>query len=243
MVRRVEGLAVCYVYEHWRADKGVCFYVGKGSRGRSTEMNHGRNRHHQAIQAKLRRLGLCVDVRVIARGLTNDEALAFEIERIAFWRSCSTSLTNRTNGGEGAWGMVMSKASIEKMAAKKRGVKRGPQSAEHRRKIGEAQKGKILSESHRAKLRKAWKARRKTPVTEATKAKRAATFAAMSPEEIQLRRQRISQAGMGRTRSAEVRAKISKSSKGKIIPPEQRAKIAATLRARGKGAAQENGLI
>lgn len=28
-------MSIFYVYEHWRPDKDVCFYVGKGSKGRA----------------------------------------------------------------------------------------------------------------------------------------------------------------------------------------------------------------
>lgn len=47
-----------YVYEHWRPDKDICFYVGKG-KGRRANVMYGRGSHHERIQAKLKRLGMC----------------------------------------------------------------------------------------------------------------------------------------------------------------------------------------
>lgn len=90
---------IYYVYEHWRPDRDVCFYVGKGHRRRSGQMT-GRNRHHINVQKKLARLGMCVEVRMVASGLSEHDAFFLEIERIAFWRSMDVGLTNKSSGGE-----------------------------------------------------------------------------------------------------------------------------------------------
>lgn len=92
-----------YVYEHWRLDRDECFYVGKGKDKRAYKMRD-RNLHHRAIMAKLSRDGSGMDVRMVATGLTEDEAFLLEIERIAFWRSVGVDLANLTNGGEGTSG-------------------------------------------------------------------------------------------------------------------------------------------
>jgi hypothetical protein len=120
-----------YVYEHWRPDIGACFYVGKGQTHRAYQMRHGRNRHHKAITAKLIRLGLVAEVKIIAQSLSNEEACAMEIQRIAFWINDGADLANISSGGE--------KSSV--------GVKR---SAEHRQRIAEnnrARKGKASPET------------------------------------------------------------------------------------------------
>lgn len=93
-----------YVYEHWRTDRDECFYVGKGMGSRAYKMGC-RNRHHKAIQAKVIREGCAIEVRIVSSGLTEDEAFALEIERIAFWRSKNIDLANLTNGGEGPSGL------------------------------------------------------------------------------------------------------------------------------------------
>lgn len=92
-----------YVYEHWRLDRDECFYVGKGMKNRAYKMRD-RNARHRAIMAKLSREGSGMEVRMVATGLTEDEAFALEVERIAFWRAAGVGLANRTNGGEGTSG-------------------------------------------------------------------------------------------------------------------------------------------
>jgi len=88
-----------YVYEHWRPDTGVCFYVGKGKGKRAWTLKHFRNRYHKAIVSKLVSMGLSVDVRIIADRLSSDAAIALEISRIAFYGQ--DNLANMTAGGEG----------------------------------------------------------------------------------------------------------------------------------------------
>lgn len=89
-----------YVYEHWRPDLDLPFYVGKGSAARF-DPNLTRNKHHSNIKNKLKKLGMCVEVRMVASGLSEDDALRLEIERIAFWKECGIELSNKTAGGDG----------------------------------------------------------------------------------------------------------------------------------------------
>lgn len=130
-----------YVYEHWRPDKDICFYVGKG-RGPRAEIMGRRNPYHKAIQKHVAKLGMCVEVRMVAEGLTEDEAFSVECDRIAFWRAAGVRLANMTNGGEGVVGMKRTAEHQEKIAAKLRGRKRGRMSDEQRAKISAAKKGK-----------------------------------------------------------------------------------------------------
>lgn len=94
-----------YVYEHWRPDTNQCFYVGKGIRQRARKML-SRNKFHSAIQGKLKRNGLKVGVRIIRRGLTEDEAFALEMELIANWRAKGIELANVGCGGDGQTGLI-----------------------------------------------------------------------------------------------------------------------------------------
>ena len=57
-----------YVYEHWRPDTNVCFYVGKGKGNRAWAMNR-RNKHHKSVQSKLTSLGLSVYVKIIIENI------------------------------------------------------------------------------------------------------------------------------------------------------------------------------
>jgi hypothetical protein len=127
-----------YVYEHWRPDRGECFYVGKGHGRRAHDMLRGRNRWHKFVQAKLSALGTAIEVRIIADGLTEEEAFAKEIERIAFWRNDGADLVNLTTGGDGPAGLVHTEESKRIVSEKLRGKVFSP---ETRAKISAAMKG------------------------------------------------------------------------------------------------------
>jgi hypothetical protein len=105
------------VYEHWRPDTNACFYVGKGKlkRSRSIEARNGR---HARIVAKLRRMGYEPESRIVGSGLTEPEAFALEIERIAFWRRAGTRTANFTDGGDGTSGKFHSPETRARIAAK-----------------------------------------------------------------------------------------------------------------------------
>jgi hypothetical protein len=156
-----------YVYEHWRPDRGECFYVGKG-RGRRANIMKRRNKHHRAIQEKLARLGMCVEVKIVGHGLSEDEAFELEKKRIAFWRSENCDLANMTDGGEGTTGHkpVMTSEWRAKLSAAKKGksnyklvmaaaaAKRGkPHTPEHRAAISAAAKERFKDPAVREKFR------------------------------------------------------------------------------------------
>jgi hypothetical protein len=132
-----------YVYEHWRLDRDECFYVGKGRGGRAYSMKN-RNRHHQAVVAKLRRIGSAFEVRIVSSGLYEHEAFELECKRIAFWRSSGVDLTNLTSGGEGISGFRHSEETRKKLSDLNKGVPsplRGkPLSEETKKKLSEIAK-------------------------------------------------------------------------------------------------------
>jgi hypothetical protein len=109
-----------YVYEHWRLDRDECFYVGKGRGGRAYSMKN-RNRHHQAIVAKMARIGSAFEVRIVASGLSEQEAFDLERERIAFWRTAGVDLANLTNGGEGVSGLKHSEETKKLWSQQRKG--------------------------------------------------------------------------------------------------------------------------
>jgi hypothetical protein len=94
-----------YVYEHWRPDKDLPFYVGKGNGDRAFRLKKGRNIFYRRIAEKLEKLGMCVEVRMVSSGLSEERAHCLEVERIAFWRSQGLILANLTDGGEGVSGL------------------------------------------------------------------------------------------------------------------------------------------
>jgi hypothetical protein len=112
-------LAYC-VYEHWRPDTQTCFYVGKGKLRRAKTFE-ARNDRYRKIVAKLKRLGLKPEIRIVAFGLSDPEAIAAEIARISLRRSEGVDLANYTDGGDGTSGRRHSAETRSKMAAKATG--------------------------------------------------------------------------------------------------------------------------
>lgn len=167
---------IFYVYEHWRPDKNVCFYVGKGNGKRAWNMKQMRNRHHMAITSKLTSLGLIVDVRIILSGVSARTALSFEIDRIA--SHGRENLCNMTGGGDGLVDPspeVRRKMSISIRAANSRdetkkrraeAAKNRPLvSAETRRKLSLVWTGRKHSQETILKMKKAAKVRGVSVVT------------------------------------------------------------------------------
>lgn len=179
-----------YVYEHWRPDTGVCFYVGKGRGRRAYQMRTNRNLHHERIVSKIEKMGLRVDVRMVVTGISEDEALRIEVERIAFWRDAGTNLTNMTVGGDGLRSPSEETLCKMRVASRKRwadpenrriasektkkahsspevraklGHMKGKRhSEETKRKIGEASRGFRHSEESKIKM-SLWQIGRKMP--------------------------------------------------------------------------------
>jgi hypothetical protein len=84
-------------------------------------------------------LGLPVEVRIVQSDLTEGEAFALEIERIAFWRADGADLANRTIGGEGPAGHVHTEEHKRAIGDKLKGR---PKTAEHIAKVADAQRGR-----------------------------------------------------------------------------------------------------
>ena len=87
-----------YVYVHMRSTDDSVFYVGKGSKYRSTSKN-GRSEYWHRIVNKH---GLIVEI--VKDQMTFDEANSYEIYLIAKLREEGCILCNLTNGGEGRSG-------------------------------------------------------------------------------------------------------------------------------------------
>ena len=222
---------IFYVYEHWRPDKNECFYVGKGCGKRARNFTRGTNKRYRNIVQKLARNGLVPEVRLIAQGLAEEEALSLEMQTIAKYGRAQTAggtLVNRTDGGDGPLGMVFTPKTIAKMSAAKKGKKR---SADHCERMAIYMKNnnpfrgrthtletlaKISAASKRAWADPDYRVRISASVTEALRAPGV--------------REKISAAGKGRIASAETRAKLmgNKSFLGRKLSAEHRANISAT---------------
>jgi hypothetical protein len=84
-----------YVYEWFRPDTNLCFYVGKGSGKRAWSFSN-RNNVFMGILDELYDNKLCPVVRIYKQDLTGIEALKIERARIAYWTGRFVKLSNST---------------------------------------------------------------------------------------------------------------------------------------------------
>jgi hypothetical protein len=93
-----------YVYIHRRPDTGAVFYVGKGS-GNRARSGVGRGAHWNSVVLKNKGR---FDAEIVAYFDAEDDAYAAEGEWIAALGAEGVSLVNKTRGGRGAPGVVVS---------------------------------------------------------------------------------------------------------------------------------------
>jgi hypothetical protein len=165
-----------YVYGHYTADTDELFYVGKGRGFRSNEKSKlRRSKFWHNVASKHG-----VVVRIIKENLSEGDA--FDLERTLIRLhgkryDGSGTLVNLTDGGEGTSGfrrenVVISEDTRKKISNALVGKQKPPRSKthsdnisksltgrkigsfddEHKRKISEANKGRVFSEDHRRKL-------------------------------------------------------------------------------------------
>ena len=133
-----------YVYCHYRLDTDQVFYIGKGQNRRAYSKQK-RNNYWQNIVNKAKGFR----VEILAKNLTVQEALNYERLLISTLRLKYPSLLcNLTDGGEG--GLNPSPETRLKQSIAKIGRKL---SEEHKQKIAEAGKNRIITEETRNKLR------------------------------------------------------------------------------------------
>lgn len=196
-----------YVYAYLRSSdssngkSGSPYYIGKGKRNRASHC-------HRLHGIQLPKNKECVVF--IAKNLVEPDAHQLEIflihlhGRIDLGTGC---LRNKTRGGEGASGTVLSEETKNRISLAKLGEKHSPERIENNRL---AQLGKKLSEEHKQKLREASTGRR------------------LSLES----RQKISLRLRGLKRSEIARKNNSDAQKGKKMSKEAKAKISAAMRIR-----------
>lgn len=207
---RTLSTKIFYVYEHWRLDTGVCFYVGKGQKKRAWKTGKkSRGVRHYDMINMITPEGM--EVRLIAENLQEDHSFAIERERIAYWRSLGVDLVNMTDGGEGASGAIINDETKRKISASLKGRKHSP---EHNAKIGLAHKGN----KHCLGIQR-------SPENRAALAARA-TGRVMSEES----KQKMSLAKLGKKRSPEVCKQLSASHKVRLENPEIRKQVSDRLK-------------
>ena len=197
-----------YTYVHYRPDE-TPFYVGKGYGGRCTSRADRNIKWHEVV---ITESWENIRIEVIPR-ISEQDALSYEKELIALYRSQGFLLVNRTSGGQGTSGMRHTE--------------------ETKRKLSVAHTGKKLSEEHKAAVSKAGKARKikywppKTPEAKARAgaSRKGYKFTEQERIEHSLRMQNrkpISDQG---------RINISISLKGKKHSPERTAMTAKSISA------------
>ncbi len=207
------NLKIYYTYAYLRVDRSP-YYVGKGK---------GKRRFDRAN--RLVKPPKNLDrILILKSGLTEEMAFAHEIYMISVFgrKDLGTGiLRNRTNGGDGSSGRVLSKESLEKMSTSSKGR---PVTLETRKKLSEALKGK--NKGRKASL----EARQKMSKVRTGKKASSHTRQKMSESHRGDRN-----AFYGKRHTSESRSKMSESSKGERNPnfgkpksPEVKAKIAAS---------------
>jgi hypothetical protein len=128
-----------YVYEHWRLDAEVPFYVGAGHDGRAWAMWARRNVEHRHVIRELRDKGQEPVVLIVEQGLTKSTAHRHEHALIKEWRERGVVLVNCAdlpdrNASRSAKlvGRVFSAESREKMRQAKLGTKQTPEHVANR---------------------------------------------------------------------------------------------------------------
>jgi hypothetical protein len=216
--------AIFYIYEHWRPDTNVCFYVGKGHGDRAYRFR--RNTYCNHIAQKLARAGMKVEVRIVQSGLDEASALALEVERIAHWRSKGKTLANITAGGEGVCGLRHTDQTRAKIRAK-RAKQKIIHSPETRRRMSLAQKGRPVSMERRIKQSRTMTGRKMPEVT------RAAIIAANTGSKRSAEsKEKMGAWQRGRATSDIARKNMSAAHLGKKLSIEHRKRMSEAQKAR-----------
>lgn len=136
-----------YAYIHARPG-GTPFYVGKGN-GRRVRNFSKRNPHHKNIVAKYGKHNI-----LIGKMECSTEQISFDLEvgLIKCLKRMGYSLVNRTNGGEGSTGLVISPEARAQISASLMGRPGRPWTKEAKEKVGAANRGKTRTPEQRAKM-------------------------------------------------------------------------------------------
>ena len=194
-----------YTYAFLREDR-TPYYIGKG------KGNRAYRRRDKGIKPPKDKS----KILILKQNLTEEESFRHEVYMIAVFgrKDLGTGiLHNRTNGGDGVSGAVVSDETRRKMSEALKGK---PRSKEIRRKISEAHKGKTHSEKSRRNMSESQKGK---TFSEETKRK-------------------LSESQKGKTHSEETKRKLSESQKGKTFSEEHKRKLSESQK--GKSRSEES---
>ena len=181
-----------YTYAYLREDR-TPYYIGKGKDKRAYK------REKNDIKPPKDKSRIIY----LKQNLTEEQAFRHEVYMIAMFgrKDLGTGiLHNRTNGGDGVSGRILSQESRRKISETRKGI---THSEESRRKMSEAHKGKTHSEESRRKISETLKGK---TLSEETKRK-------------------LSEVRKGKTFSEEHKRKLSESQKGKTLSEETKRKL------------------
>ena len=184
-----------YTYAYLREDRSP-YYIGKGKG----------NRAYKRCKTDIKPPKDETRILILKNNLTEEEAFKHEIYMIAVFgrKDLGTGiLYNKTDGGEGASGAILSE--------------------EHKRKISQAQSGRTHSEKSKKKMSEALKGKTKPPCSEETKRKlsevKKGNKHMLGKTLSEETKRKIGEANKGKTISEGTRRKISEANKGKTKPP------------------------
>ena len=179
-----------YTYAYLREDRSP-YYIGKGKG----------NRAYKRCKTDIKPPKDETRILILKNNLTEEEAFKHEIYMIAVFgrKDLGTGiLYNKTDGGEGASGAILSE--------------------EHKRKISQAQSGRTHSEKSKKKMSEALKGKTKPPCSEETKRKlsevKKGNKHMLGKTLSEETKRKIGEANKGKTISEEARRKMSTSTMG-----------------------------
>ena len=203
---------MAYVYRHIRLDKNEPFYIGIGSdeNYKRAKAKTGRNKIWKGIVNKTQ-----YEVEILLDNLTWVQACEKEKEFISIYGRIDKHngiLVNLTDGGDGAFGVIMSEERKKQISELSKGNK--------------SRTGQKISNEVKKKMSEAHKGLKHKPFTEQgwenfIKARKATRGRKQSIEEIENRRKSL----IGKKRTQEAKDKISKANKGKKMSEEARKKM------------------
>lgn len=195
-----------FVYLHIRPntnDIHGIFYVGKGNSARLKLICRRNNPHHARILNKYGKNNIIVKS---LKCESESHAFKLEVDIIKKLKEMGVSLTNITNGGDGASGIKHSEEIRKKISNAKKGKKH---TEETKKKMSNAVRNKISDESRK----KMSDSKKGTKHSEETKKKMSDTRKNISDET----RKKLSDAKKGKKHSEETKKKMSDTRKNKKL--------------------------
>jgi hypothetical protein len=224
-----------YTYAYLREDR-TPYYIGKG-KGNRVYKNEGKSCNKPKDKSR---------IIFLKQNLTEEDAFKHEIYMISVFGRKDLGagiLHNRTDGGEGVSGYIVSEETRKKLSEMRKGKtlseetkrkvsaagKGRTHSEETKIKISEAHKGRTFSEEHKIKIGELTKEKWKNGTFTEDSYKKWKEAAKNISDET---KRKISEANKGRTHSEETKRKLSETQKGKSHSEETKRKMSEAQKKR-----------